>query len=812
VEKFQRYILFLVVAFSLTGCNSNSSSVSAHTESGAVRAASANAQTYENSVQQIYLAYFGRPAEPAGLTYFENLLLAAGAPSDIQSLTSAYMQPGGVHDIIDVFSNSSESQALYAGDNSAFIEAVYLNLFNRSPDQAGKTYWSGLLNSGAISRANAALAILGGAQGSDIDTIATKLNFSRAFTTAALDVSHKGLYDGLVANAVVRGSLRTVRSTTSTADVADLSDRVFATLAGLMKATADQMVIAPVAAPSMGDYLLLTPIIRSADGAFIPSQAVTMRSANTSLAKLTSSGTLIALQGGTVTVNASTGALATTMSITIRERYAASGEILATLGPEETVFDYARDRCDDGDVPDIPARAIRRGDGQILLLAVNDPHSYVSIGPDFSSLKRRCIPALTSRDDRSPTSFHNREWLSGLYRVNDTMYGLVHNEFHDAESIGCLNGDTGPGNPCWYNAVTAAKSSDGGLSFTAQSSPSELVAPPVVRWDATNPNARSNPHGSFNPSNIISGPNGYYYATFISIPDPNNPGANRGVCVMRTQNLGDPGSWRAWDGAGFNLQMQNPYAGTPTAACKAVLPDTNASLSYNTYFGQYLLLGVQTWVEASGALHCGVYYSLSPDLVRWSGMRKLKDIYTPLFNGSSLCPPPGGGYAGAEPYAALIDHDSSSVNFDTTGQTAYLYLTRYIDAKSPNPRNLVRMPVTFLKSATQGSDYTVPLLYIDFPVAKTNVAGSVNVTGWAIDDTGIAKVELFVDGQLAGTAAYGTPRPDVQQAYPWAVVNSGYQVVLDTTRQPNGSHTLTVRASDQSGNHAEQSIVVTVAN
>jgi hypothetical protein len=122
------------------------------------------------------------------------------------------------------------------------------------------------------------------------------------------------------------------------------------------------------------------------------------------------------------------------------------------------------------------------------------------------------------------------------------------------------------------------------------------------------------------------------------------------------------------------------------------------------------------------------------------------------------------------------------------------------------------MPVTFLKSATQGSDYTVPLLYIDFPVAKTNVAGSVNVTGWAIDDTGIAKVELFVDGQLAGTATYGTPRPDVQQAYPWAVVNSGYQVVLDTTRQPNGSHTLTVRASDQSGNHAEQSIVVTVAN
>ena len=33
----------------------------------------------------------------------------------------------------------------------------------------------------------------------------------------------------------------------------------------------------------------------------------------------------------------------------------------------------------------------------------------------------------------------------------------------------------------------------------------------------------------------------------------------RGMCVIRTATLDDPTSWRAWDGAGFDLQMTSPY-------------------------------------------------------------------------------------------------------------------------------------------------------------------------------------------------------------------------------------------------------------
>ena len=42
------------------------------------------AADYQNAVQELYVAYFGRPADATGLVNFENALLAANAPTDIQ--------------------------------------------------------------------------------------------------------------------------------------------------------------------------------------------------------------------------------------------------------------------------------------------------------------------------------------------------------------------------------------------------------------------------------------------------------------------------------------------------------------------------------------------------------------------------------------------------------------------------------------------------------------------------------------------------------------------------------------------------------
>ena len=215
---------------------------------------------------------------------------------------------------------------MYAGDNDAFIQSVYLNLFNRTPDLAGKAYWIGLLNAGAVSRANAALAILSGAQGSDLETIATKLAVTRQFTSAAADPAHNGSYDGLAANALVRGSMRTVQAATSTTDGADLIVRLFAALDGLAKSQSDQLVLAPIVAPSMGDIVVLTPVIRSASGTVVTGQAVSVQSSDIKLAKTLPNGALVALVNGTVTLHASAGGLQTDMAVTVRERHADPGE------------------------------------------------------------------------------------------------------------------------------------------------------------------------------------------------------------------------------------------------------------------------------------------------------------------------------------------------------------------------------------------------------------------------------------------------------------------------------------------------------
>lgn len=55
------------------------------------------ASTYFNQVQQLYIAYFGRPADPVGLNYWAASIDAAG---------------GNFDSVVSGFSSSLESKAL----------------------------------------------------------------------------------------------------------------------------------------------------------------------------------------------------------------------------------------------------------------------------------------------------------------------------------------------------------------------------------------------------------------------------------------------------------------------------------------------------------------------------------------------------------------------------------------------------------------------------------------------------------------------------------------------------------------------------
>jgi hypothetical protein len=96
-------------------------------------------------------------------------------------------------------------------------------------------------------------------------------------------------------------------------------------------------------------------------------------------------------------------------------------------------------------------------------------------------------------------------------------------------------------------------------------------------------------------------------------------------------------------------------------------------------------------------------------------------------------------------------------------------------------------------SSGTGGDTTAPTLSVTAPAANTVVSGTVNVQFTAVDNTGIDRIELRVDGGLVGTFS-GTTR-----TIPW-----------DSRAVADGSHTLAVRAVDGSGNARDASVSVTV--
>jgi Bacterial Ig domain len=97
---------------------------------------------------------------------------------------------------------------------------------------------------------------------------------------------------------------------------------------------------------------------------------------------------------------------------------------------------------------------------------------------------------------------------------------------------------------------------------------------------------------------------------------------------------------------------------------------------------------------------------------------------------------------------------------------------------------------------SSNADTTPPVVSISAPSGGATVGGHVSVSGTAADAGGLAGVSISVDGGLSQPAT-GT---------------SSWTDGVDTTSLADGTHTITARAIDMSGNAATASVAVNVQN
>lgn len=480
------------------------------------------------------------------------------------------------------------------------------------------------------------------------------------------------------------------------------NQRASATVAGVpaaqfsATATAGAVSAVVVTSPSLqpyeGDTVQLVATVRDEFGNTVPGAVVTWSSDDPGRFPVSATGLLQTWGYGPLVVSAQVEDRVGRLLMQARPI-----ELTIEFGAREVAHDWTTDRCELMDVIDGPARFVRTGDGSLVLFDGNAPNYYVSRGADFDSVRRDCSgPALVSAMSGTPESYENVEWLWAVYREGGTWHALVHNEFHDALAATCQPGNPFPGNPCWYNSVSYAASTNDAHSFSKAGVPAHVVAPASNAWipPASGPPVGNGfVEGYFNPSNIVRGTDGWYYSYFMAIPTQ-NWWAAQGLCVMRTRTLGDPASWRAWDGGGFNLRLASPYVtGSPATVC-AFLDTlmTHSHVVYNTYLERYMAVASgQGALDVYGRPTCGFFYALSADLVHWSGHRLLAEASLPWCVAG-----PGALEPVTVLYPSIVDHADTTVNFERARRTAYFYYVRYNDGGID--RDLMRVPMTLTRT------------------------------------------------------------------------------------------------------------------
>jgi hypothetical protein len=122
------------------------------------------------TIQEVYIALFGRPADPIGLRFYNEAT-----------------DNGNNLDAVGDLTGSDEYLSRFEGQNDVqMINQIFQDLFGRDADAQGLLFYTALLQSGQASIQDIAIRIIDGATGSDQAIVDAKVAAANLFT-ASLD-------------------------------------------------------------------------------------------------------------------------------------------------------------------------------------------------------------------------------------------------------------------------------------------------------------------------------------------------------------------------------------------------------------------------------------------------------------------------------------------------------------------------------------------------------------------------------------------------------------------------------------------------
>ena len=355
---------------------------------------------------------------------------------------------------------------------------------------------------------------------------------------------------------------------------------------------------------------------------------------------------------------------------------------LAVTGEATTVFSKARNACDSIDIPDAPARAVRVASGAVQLYATHF-HDRRFAGPDLLHVSNDCRVVFQGAERDDPAAFDDRAWIASLYTPDGrTIYAAVHNEFQGNRRPALC--PSGRYIDCWYNAITAAVSHDGGMTFSRAAGGADLVAALPYRYDEVT----GHHTGYFNPSNMVL----YNGMLFMTVFTTDAKSQHPGNCLLRTDRIDDPAAWRAWDGSSFGATFINPYAKFAAAGVHVCTPVGVGGLRWPvTSLVRHTPTGLFIALMMNTAHDGGVFYATSANLVDWSKPAKL---ISGMGEATYTC-----GDDLPVAYPSLLDPGSADRSFMTVGDSGQMFLTRFnvTGCKTSMDRDLIRIPVSIKK-------------------------------------------------------------------------------------------------------------------